>query len=124
MQLVYDKKCTIHGDGSSRRNFIHVLDVCTAISTILFKGEINQIYNIGTNNEYSVIEIAQKIIERLKDNHYKSWIEYVEDRNFNDKRYAVDSSKLKELGWKEKLDFEIGLLNTITWYVKNIHYWE
>ncbi len=124
MQLAHNQKCTIQGDGSTRRNFIHVLDVCSAIDTILFKGEINQIYNIGTNNEYSVLQIAHKLIASLKNHDYQKWIEYVEDRNFNDKRYAVDSTKLKKLGWQEVFDFDNGLLNTIVWYVDNLHYWD
>ena len=94
--------CTIHGQGAARRNFIHVNDVVTAIETILYKGTINEIYNIGSHNEYSVMDIATKLINILKPNDaINSWIKYVDDRYFNDFRYAINCDKLKNLGWKE-----------------------
>ena len=114
-----NKKCTIHGKGLTRRNFIYILDVVKAIDTILINGIINKIYNIGTNNEYSVHEIAEKIIKYIKpDDKIDDWIEYISDRNFNDYRYAIETSELKSLGWKEEINFDQGFKDTIQWYQK------
>jgi dTDP-glucose 4,6-dehydratase len=116
-QLINNEKCTIHGKGDTRRNFIYVDDVVKAIEIILQKGIINNIYNIGTNNEYSVSEIANKLIKYLKPNDkFEDWIQYVTDRNFNDYRYAIKSNELYELGWKEETNFEKGFEYTIQWF--------
>lgn len=119
-QLMNNNKCTLHGEGITRRNFIHVYDVSRAIEIILEKGEINNIYNIGTNNEYSVYEIAKKIINYLKPNEkIENWIEYIADRNFNDYRYAITFNELKKLGWNEEIDFNEGFKDTINWFINN-----
>ena len=116
-QIMNNQKCTIHGKGLTRRNFIYILDVIKAVDTILENGIINKIYNIGTNNEYSVYEIAEKIIKYLKPNDkIDDWIEYISDRNFNDYRYAIESNELRSLGWKEEINFDQGFKDTIEWY--------
>lgn len=119
-QLINNQKCTIHGKGETRRNFIYIDDVVKAIEVILQKGIINNIYNIGTNNEYSVSEIADKLIKYLKPNDkVEDWIQYVSDRNFNDYRYAIKSNELYDLGWKEETDFNKGFEYTIQWIQSN-----
>ena len=120
-----NKKCPIHGKGESRRNFIHVNDVCSAIDTVLNDGQVNEIYNIGTTNEYTVIQIFHKLCKSLIPNKNPSdYIEYVKDRCFNDFRYCIDSTKLKNLGWTEKVKFEDGLHSTIEHYLNNFEYYE
>jgi len=107
---------TIQGDGTNVRAFLHVNDVCTAIELILEKGLVGEIYNIGSdeNYEYSVKDIAHKLIEFMKNtNEYDKWITYVEDRPFNDKRYYIDNEKLKQIGWKIEVDFDKGLLELL-----------
>ena len=119
-QLINNEKCTIHGKGETRRNFIFVADVVKAIEVILQKGIINNIYNIGTNNEYSVSEIADKLIKYLKpDDKVEDWIQYVSDRNFNDYRYAIKSNELHNLGWEEETNFDKGFEYTIQWFQSN-----
>jgi dTDP-glucose 4,6-dehydratase len=119
-QLLNNEKCTIHGKGETRRNFIFVVDVVKAIEVILQKGIINNIYNIGTNNEYSVSEIADKLIKYLKPNDkVEDWIQYVSDRNFNDYRYAIKSNELHNLGWEEETNFDKGFDYTIEWFKSN-----
>jgi dTDP-glucose 4,6-dehydratase len=116
-QLLNNEKCSIHGKGDTRRNFIYVDDVVKAIEIILQKGIINNIYNIGTNNEYSVSEIADKLITYLKPNDkVEDWIQYVTDRNFNDYRYSIKSNELYDLGWKEETNFDKGFEYTIQWF--------
>lgn len=108
--LQENKKCTIHGKGLTRRNFIHVDDVCDAISIIMNKGHLNNIYNIGSKNEYSVMDIAKIIIEKLKPNdNFNDWIEFIEDRKYNDFTYSINRDKLMALGWSEKVDFIYGI---------------
>jgi UDP-glucose 4,6-dehydratase len=114
--LLKSEKCTIHGKGESRRNFIYVDDVSDAVETILFKGQIGHTYNIGTNNEYSVLEIFD--ILRYKLDKSKDLKEFIEDRLFNDYRYSINSESLRGLGWNEKISFEEGLEKTIDW-IKN-----
>lgn len=105
--LQENKKCTIHGSGQTRRNFIHAYDVANAIDIIIEKGKVGKIYNIGTDNEYSVLEIAEMLIQRLKPGEpVENWIEFVADRYMNDFRYSIDSSELRKLGWTEKIDFK------------------
>ena len=115
--LLKGKKCPIQGTGETRRNFIYVEDVCSALDIIINKGELNNIYNIGSDYEYSVKQILEILIKELNiTGSLEEVSEYVEDRVFNDFRYTVDCKKLKELGWKLKYSFEEGLKNTIEWY--------
>lgn len=123
-QILDNKKCTIHGKGETVRNFIYIDDVSTAFEKILFFGEIGGIYNIGTQNEYSVLQITQKLIDILKPgSKLDDLVEYVEDRKFNDKRYSICNQKLLDLGWEEKTNFKEGLEKTVEWYINNINYW-
>jgi dTDP-glucose 4,6-dehydratase len=110
--LKTNQKCTIHGDGSSLRSFIHVYDVCTAVDIILHKGVVSEIYNIGSSeaNEKTVIEISKLLVQKICSSiDYKKYILLVKDRPFNDKRYFITNNKLKKLGWFQTIDLEEGL---------------
>jgi dTDP-D-glucose 4,6-dehydratase len=101
--LSNDMKLTIHGNGSSLRNFIHVDDVSKAITVILENGLIGDIYNISgdSHSEFTVLDVSKYLISLLKpDDKWEDWITYVEDRPFNDTRYFIDGSKLNSIGWK------------------------
>ena len=114
--LKEDKKVTIQGDGSNVRAFLHAIDVASALESILEKGKIGEIYNIGSDEdkEYTVLEIAKILIKLIKDTEdYDKWIEYIEDRPFNDKRYYISNDKVKDLGWKIEKDFMEGLKELI-----------
>jgi dTDP-glucose 4,6-dehydratase len=116
-QLLQRNPVTIQGDGSNVRAFLHVSDVCTALKLILEKGQIGEIYNIGSDDhqEYSVKEIAHLLIEKITGTtEYDKWITYIEDRPFNDKRYYISNQKVKDLGWEIKKDFNTGLDELIT----------
>jgi UDP-glucose 4,6-dehydratase len=116
-KLINGEKCPIHGEGKTRRNFIYVEDVSRAVDSILNKGEINEIYNIGSDDEYSVKEVLQILIKNIGiDKDLEGVCEYVEDRAFNDFRYCIDSRKLVNLGWSKKISFEEGVKKTIEWY--------
>ena len=96
-------KCTIHGDGSALRSFIHVYDVCVAVDIILHRGAIGEIYNIGSDDELSVLDIARILVNEIcGDSDIRDHIEFVADRPFNDKRYFINNEKLKQMGWKQE----------------------
>jgi len=116
-KLIKREKCPIHGEGKTRRNFIYVDDVSKAVDAILNKGEINEIYNIGSDDEYSVKEVLTMLLQNMGiDKELEDMCEYVEDRAFNDSRYCIDSNKIVNLGWSKKISFEEGLKKTIEWY--------
>ena len=118
-QLKANQKVTIQGDGTSVRAFLHALDTARAFECILEKGVLGEIYNIGCdeNMEYSVLDVAKILIELIHSTkEYYKWIEFVEDRPYNDKRYYISNEKLKELGWTIQTKFKNGLkdlINTI-----------
>lgn len=106
---------TIQGDGSSVRAFMHVQDTVEAFLTILNRGRIGEIYNIGCDEgmEYSVLDVAYKIMKFMNFQNPKSWIRFVQDRPFNDQRYYISNQKLKDLGWKIQIPFDQGLQSLI-----------
>jgi dTDP-glucose 4,6-dehydratase/UDP-glucose 4,6-dehydratase len=116
-----NKKMTIHGSGLTRRNFIYVDDVVNAINIIAIKGEVNNVYNIGSSDEYNVIEIATILLNHMKgaEVNIEDWIEYIKDRNFNDFRYAINTDKLNNLGWDKTINFKDGIKKTVEWYINN-----
>jgi len=115
-QLKNNNKVTIQGDGSCIRSFLHSSDVSNAFENILLNGKIREIYNIGCDDgmEYSIIEIAHILIKLIKKTEdYDKWIEYIDDRPFNDKRYYISNKKLKNLGWTIKTNLMQGLQDLI-----------
>ena len=114
--LKENKKVTIQGDGTSVRAFLHASDTARAFETILENGVVGEIYNIGCDEgmEYSVIDIAKILIKLIKNtDKYEDWIEYVEDRPFNDKRYYISNQKIKDMGWSINVDLMTGLKHLI-----------
>ena len=103
-----NKKLTIQGNGKSVRAFMHAYDTAKAFECVLEKGIIGEIYNLGCDEgmEYSVLDVAKILIKMIKNtDNYTEWIEYVEDRPFNDERYYISNQKLKDLGWVIEKDF-------------------
>jgi dTDP-glucose 4,6-dehydratase len=114
---------TLYGDGKNIREWIHTTDHCKAIDTILHKGKIGEVYNIGSGIEKSNLEITKLILQTLGLG--EEMIEYVPDRPGHDKRYAIDHTKLtNELGWKPEKSFENGIKETIEWYKDNEWWWK
>ena len=109
-QLRTDQQVTIQGDGTALRSFLHVNDVCSAFEIILTKGEIGEIYNIGTHDEYTVMDVAIKLVKLIKHtDNFQSYVRFIEDRPFNDSRYFIDNTKLGVLGWNQQIQFDEGL---------------
>ncbi|WP_455089444.1 dTDP-glucose 4,6-dehydratase [Peptoanaerobacter stomatis] len=113
-----DRKMPVYGDGMQVRDWLHVKDHCTAIYTVLEKGKIGEVYNIGGNNEKANIEIVKLIINTIGKS--EDLIEYVKDRPGHDRRYAIDNTKItSQLGWEPSYTFEQGISETIKWYLNN-----
>ena len=113
-----DKQLPVYGDGMQIRDWLHVSDHCAAIDTVLHKGVIGEVYNIGGNNEKANIEIVKLIIKTLGKS--EDLITYVKDRPGHDRRYAIDNTKITtELGWAPAYTFEQGIAETIEWYLAN-----
>ncbi|MDU7537813.1 MAG: dTDP-glucose 4,6-dehydratase, partial [Peptostreptococcaceae bacterium] len=112
-----DKKVPVYGDGMQIRDWLYVEDHCSAIDTVLHKGTLGEVYNIGGNNEKTNIEIVKLIINSLGKT--EELIGHVADRPGHDRRYAIDNTKITtEFGWKPKYTFEEGIEKTIDWYME------
>ena len=118
-----DLKIPLYGDGNQIRSWIFVLDHINAIDLLIKKGKLGEIYNITSWNEISNKEIVEKILKSIEKP--SNLIEHVNDRPGHDKRYSIDSSKIKEeVGWEPKYDFTDALDQTINWYLENQKWWE
>ncbi|QWB95440.1 dTDP-glucose 4,6-dehydratase [Mycoplasmatota bacterium] len=118
IKALNNEKLPVYGTGKNVRDWLHVDDHCSAIDLIIHKGSVGEIYNIGGNNERTNLEVVQAIIKALGKS--KDLIKYVEDRPGHDMRYAINATKIETaLGWKPKYTFDIGLQNTIKWYLDN-----
>lgn len=118
LRMLEDKKLPLYGDGLHVRDWIHVLDHCSALELCLLNGAPGSVYNIGTDNEIDNSEIARLILECFDKD--ESWIEYVGDRPGHDRRYAIDSSRIRhDLGWKPEREFKVAFKETVDWYRNN-----
>lgn len=121
LRAIENMSLTLYGDGKNVRDWIHVIDHCRAIDTVLDGGVSGEVYNIGADNERNNLEITKLILEIL--DKPESLITFVKDRPGHDKRYAIDASKThKELSWKPEYTrekFKQALSETVDWYVKN-----
>lgn len=120
--LLKDKKVPIYGNGQQIRDWLYVIDNCAGIDYILHHGQIGEVYNIGGSNEKTNLEITQIILEQLGKG--ESYIEYVKDRPGHDLRYALDSTKLRNLGWQPRYEFEEAMAKTVQWYRDNPQWWQ
>ena len=118
-----DKSLPVYGDGMQIRDWLHVKDHCSGIETVINKGALGEVYNIGGNNEKANIEIVNIILETIGKS--QDLISYVQDRLGHDRRYAIDNSKITtELGWEPSYTFEEGIKETIEWYLANKEWWK
>lgn len=120
--LLEGKKVPLYGDGLNVRDWLYVIDNCEAIDFVLNYGEEGEIYNISAGNEKTNIELTKKILEFLEKD--ETYIEYVTDRLGHDRRYSLDCSKIKKLGWKPKFEFDTSLRETVNWYKNNEWWWK
>ena len=115
-------KVPLYGDGLNQRDWLHVLDNCSAIDTALRRGLPGEIYNIGGGNELTNRDLADRLLALAGVSD--EMINYVEDRLGHDRRYSVDSSKVRGLGWGPSCKFDDALEETFGWYRANRDWWE
>lgn len=120
--ILNNKKIPIYGVGQNIREWIHVEDNCKAIEFLINNGENSKIYNIGSNYEISNLDLVKKILKMM--NKSNDLISFTQDRKGHDLRYAIDSSIIRDMGWKDNIQINEGLIKTIKWYKDNINYWE
>jgi dTDP-glucose 4,6-dehydratase len=119
--LIDGKKVPLYGKGNNERDWLHVTDHCAALHLLLERGAAGEIYNVGADNQIANIDLTKAILDHLGLDD--SFIENVPDRPGHDLRYAVDSSKLRDLGWAPAEDFDERLAETIAWYRLREDWW-
>ncbi|KAK3313831.1 dTDP-glucose 4,6-dehydratase [Apodospora peruviana] len=111
----------LHGDGTPTRRYLFAGDAADAFDTILHRGQMGQVYNVGSYDEISNLRLCSLLLDQMNLPHstpeeFSRWVKYTHDRPFNDHRYAVDGTKLRQLGWEQKTSFADGLRITAEWY--------
>ena len=125
LHCLQKKKIPVYGDGLNVRDWIFVDDHCSAIEAVIERGRAGEVYNIGAHNEMTNISVVRSIIRsvsalRPELDISDGLISFVEDRPGHDRRYAIDSSKIRrDLGWRPGVSFADGLDRTIRWYIDN-----
>lgn len=120
--LIENKKIPLYGDGLNVREWIYVEDHSRAIEYIIENGTQGEVYNIGTGYEITNLDLITKLLQNFGLDIDR--IEYVTDRPAHDRRYAIDSTKLRNLGWAPYFDFDTAIRKTIDWYTKNQKWWQ
>ena len=120
--LLDGKKVPLYGDGLNVRDWIHVLDNCAGVDTVLRNGVIGEIYNIGGGNETTNRELTSMVLANMGVG--EEMVEYVQDRLGHDRRYSIDCSKANALGWKPSRDLDVAIAETVEWYRANRAWWE
>jgi dTDP-glucose 4,6-dehydratase len=116
-----DQSLPVYGDGKQRRDYQHVLDHCEAIALVLHRGEIGEVYNVGTGGEMENLAMIEILLDEL--GKPRSLIQHVEDRPGHDRRYCLNVDKLKALGWQPRHTHEQAIRATVRWYVANEWWW-
>jgi dTDP-glucose 4,6-dehydratase len=119
--LIEGRKVPLYGSGANQRDWLHVEDHCAALGLLLHRGAPGDVYNIGAGAQLSNLDLTRKILDAFGRDD--SWIDWVSDRPGHDFRYAVDSSKVRSLGWAPEQDFDERLIETIDWYRARHDWW-
>jgi len=117
-----DQPLPVYGDGRQVRDWLYVEDHCRALELVARAGQSGEVYNIGADNHQENIRVVKTILQLLEKP--LSLIRLVEDRKGHDRRYAIDSAKLRALGWAPQHDFLSALEKTVHWYQENRWWWE
>lgn len=120
--LIENQQVPLYGDGLNVRDWLYVEDNCAGIDKVLHQGTLGEIYNIGAGEEITNLELTHLLLDTL--NKPESLIRPVEDRKGHDRRYSVDCSKLRSLGWSPRANFKESIKKTVEWYQENRAWWE
>ena len=121
--IINNKELPIYAKGLNSREWIYVVDHCKALFKLYLKGKAGQSYNIGSGKKLKNIEIVKKLLKIIKNKKIKigkkTKIKFVKDRPGHDFRYALNSKKIKKLGWRPEINLDKGLKMTVEWYINN-----
>jgi dTDP-glucose 4,6-dehydratase len=112
----------VYGDGRQRRDWLHVADHCAAIDLVLREGRAGDVYNVGAGEERENLDVVRRIVELAGAD--PALVRHVDDRPGHDRRYALDVSRIRGLGWQPEREFGTGLAETVEWYRANRAWWE
>jgi dTDP-glucose 4,6-dehydratase len=116
------RRLPLYGDGLQVRDWLHVEDHCRALDLLFERGTPGETYNIGGGSELTNLALTERILELV--GKPKTLIQPVEDRPGHDRRYALDTTKLRQLGWCPEVGFERGLASTVEWYRSHTDWWK
>ncbi len=116
-----DQPLPLYGDGRQMRDYQYVVDHCEGIDVVLHKGELGEVYNLGTGVETENIVLAHAILDHLGKPH--SLIRHVTDRPGHDRRYSINVDKVRALGWESSHNFAQAIEKTVRWYAENEWWW-
>jgi dTDP-glucose 4,6-dehydratase len=119
---IENKSLPVYGDGKNVRDWLYVADNCEAVERVMEKGKDGEVYNVGAGNEHDNLTITETILKEL--GKPGDLIRFVEDRKGHDRRYALDTTKIRNLGWKPRRAFREAVAETVTWYKNNQWWWE
>ena len=111
----------VYGDGRQRREWLHAEDHCAAVELVLHEGEPGGVYNVG-GEERENLDVVRRIVDLTGADG--ALVRHVDDRPGHDRRYSVDSARMRALGWQPRREFEAGLSETVRWYRENRAWWE
>ena len=117
-----DLPLPLYGDGQQQRDYLHVADHCAALDLLLSRGQPGEIYNIGADNHLCNLDMARLVLEIT--GKPASLLQHVADRPGHDRRYAVNSAKLRALGWAPRCDAQAALRATVRWYMNHPQWWQ
>ncbi len=118
---IEDRSLPLYGDGRQIRDWLHVEDHCRAIDLLIDRGVPGETYNVGGGNEVANVELTREVLRILGKSD--DLIRHVTDRPGHDRRYSLDTSKLRSLGWNPQMSFDRGLEATVAWYRDNLEWW-
>lgn len=121
LRAIHGQPLPLYGDGKQVRDWLHVTDNCVAVDLVAKKGAAGEIYNVASGEEHTNIEVAKEILRILKKP--QSLIKLVPDRPGHDRRYSLNATKIRRLGWKPKIGFVEGLKRTTEWYLSHEWWW-
>jgi dTDP-glucose 4,6-dehydratase len=118
-QALNGESLKLYGDGKHRRMWLHVLDYCRAIETVINYGDIGEIYNVGGDDEHENIEVANMVLEALGKSNPISYIDDSKIRPFHDRAYALNTDKIRSLGWRPARELTTSIQEVVDWYVNH-----